>query len=303
MKRKLIALSTIIFAFFALTGITQGKAPKFRFKLTSGYGTVSVGDYHTYGEDSEKYFDDLASLIQSLGYNVTQEGEFKKINWGLEFGGEAILTLGTIGVGGGFEYLRRGKDSELSITVPPTQETYVGSIDPKFSVLSLYGNFYFFLPSTPPLNVYLYAGPDLHFGKITTTFEEYYNWVAGTYSWKDTQETEATATGIGFHAGVGLEYDIASNVAFFIEGKAKYCKIKGWEGEYTFTGTETGFSPYIESGEGTLYFYEVENLPGKWYSTVEMQETRPSGVGIRDVEEFSVNLTGFSLRAGIVIKF
>jgi len=301
MKRKLIALSTMVFAFFALTGITQGITPGFKFKLTGGYGTISVGDYNTYGEDMEKFLDDYSSLIEQLGWSVSREGEFKKMNWGLEFEGEAILTLGTFGIGGGFGYLRRGKETEMSISVSEAGFTMGGTIKPTFSIISLHSSFYFFVPIPPPLNIYLYAGPALYRGKITSTMTEYER-ETGWVDWSEESELEATATSFGFHGGVGLEIDIASNIAFFIEGKGRYAKLSGWEGEVTYTERENGGS-WTESLDGTIYFYEEEMLPGRWYSTVEMDDSKPSGAWARNVEEFSVNLTGFSLRAGIVIKF
>lgn len=303
MKRKLIALSTMVFAFFALTGITQGLTPGFKFKLTGGYGTISVGDYNTYGEDSEKFMDDYASLLQQWnpGLSITQEGEFKKMNWGLEFEGEAILTLGTFGIGGGFGYLRRGKETEMSISASEVGFSVGGSIEPRFSIISLHSSFYFFVPTPPPIGIYVYAGPALYRGKITSTLIEYER-ETGWYDWSEEAEIEATATSFGFHGGVGVEIDIASNIAFFIEGKGKFGKLSGWEGEVTYTERENGWSG-TESLDGTIYFYEMEKLPGKWYSEIEMEDSKPSGAWARDVEEFSVNLTGFSLRAGIVIKF
>jgi len=303
MKRKLFALSTIMFAFFALTRIAQAQIPKpgFKLKFTGGFGTMLIGDYHTYGDDLERYAEDLISYAKSLGYSASKSGEFNKINLGMEFEGEAIIKLGSFGIGAGFGYLTRGRLTDISVNVSYTQETLGRSIDPKVSVLHLGGNFYYFPPT--PLNIYLYAGPAMYFGKLTGTLEDYYENRSYSYSYKETSEVKATATSIGFHAGVGLELNVAPNVAFFIEGKARYCKIKSWDGDYTYTETETGYLPYTESGNGTMYFYEEELLSGKWYSTIEMSKDKPSGYGIRNIEEFSVNLTGLSLRVGVTIKF
>ena len=78
MKRKLISLSTMIFAFFFLTCTGIGQAQDFikgfSLKFTGGYGTMATGDYNTVGEDQEQYFDDYKAFLESwLGVQVSRE--------------------------------------------------------------------------------------------------------------------------------------------------------------------------------------------------------------------------------------
>lgn len=293
--------------------VTKKPSKKFGLKLKAagGYGTMSIGDYHAWGEDAQQYMDDLVALAEGVGWSATQEGEFEKVGLGMEFEGEGILKFGSIGLGGGVGLLRRGKFSELSVYIPDSTETIGGSIDPTVTVYSLFGNLYLFLPTPSPIELYLYGGAAYYYGKMSVTFTEYYQWESQQYSYRETSDGEATSSAIGFHAGAGLEIDLSPNFAFFIEGKARLAKLKAWEGTYDYEEIEQdplfigwGGYTYSESGEGTLYTYEEEDgIIGNFYTQIGMSDTSPSGTGIRNVEEFVFDLTGVSLRIGLVIKF
>jgi hypothetical protein len=53
-----------------------------------------------------------------------------------------------------------------------------------------------------------------------------------------------------------------------------------------------------------VYIYdEEEDFLENYYTTVEMWDEVPSGTWIRNVDEFTFNLSSVSLRLGITIKF
>jgi len=294
MKRKLIALSTMTFIFLALTGMAQAQLG-FRLKLTGGYGTMATGDYNTVGKDQELYFDNYKSLIESLdGVQVSRTGEFKKINMGIEFEGELIMDLGgTLGIGFGVGYIRRSNESEMGLLISEIGNIS-SSVEPIITVTPINLSLYFFPPVTPSMNTYLYGGAGYYMGKLMATSE-----IAMDGDWEKS-ESELKDKGLGFHIGVGLEFNIVPKIAIFIEGKARYCKLKNWEGDSTLTDSDG----WTGSESGTMWYYEAEDYDtGKWYSMIAIQEDKPSGNGIRDIREFEVNLSGISLRTGIRLKF
>ncbi len=65
MKRKLIASSTMIVLFLALTGIGQAQTG-FKLKFIGGYSTMKTGDFNTFGQDFDTYLDDLLAAIEAL---------------------------------------------------------------------------------------------------------------------------------------------------------------------------------------------------------------------------------------------
>ncbi len=297
MKRKLITLSTMIFFFLALTGIGQAQdfIKEFSLKFTGGFGTMAIGDYNTIGEDQKQFFDDYKALMETFGFQVSRTGEFKKINMGLEFEGELIMDLGgAFGIGFGVGYIRRSNESETGLSIADLGSLSY-SIEPIITVTPVNLSLYFFPPIAPSMNIYLYGGLGYYMGKLTATSE-----MAADGYWEKS-ESELKDKGLGFHAGAGLEFNIAPKIVIFIEGKGRYCKLKSWEGDSTLTDSDG----WTGSESGTLWYYEAQGFygTGKWYSMIVLQEDKPSGYDIRNIREFAANLSGISLRTGIRIKF
>jgi len=298
MKRKLIALSTMIFAFFFFTGTGFGQVQDFikgfNLKFTGGYGTMATGDYNTMGKDLESYFDDYSALL-----GVSRTGEFKKINMGLEFEGEIIMDLnGNFGIGFGVGYIRRSNESEISLSVPGIGSISY-SLEPIITVTPVNLSLYFFPPIASSMNIYLYGGFGYYISKLTSIYR-FDAQLAGFPEYWEKSESELKDKGLGFHAGAGLEFNIAPKIAIFIEGKGRYCKLKSWEGDSTLTDSDG----WTGSESGTMWYYEAQDFDtGKWYSMIVLQEDKPSGYYIRNIREFEVNLSGISLRTGIRIKF
>jgi len=300
MKRKLIALSAITFVFLFLTGTGIGQAQDFikgfSLKFTGGYGTMAIGDYNAFGKDFEQYLDDIKPLIESWnGFQVSRTGEFKKINMGAEFEGEIIMGLsGTFGIGFGVGYISRSSVSKMGLSIDDLA-SFSYSIEPIISVTPINLNLYLFPPIAPAMNIYLYGGFGYYMGKFTVTSKTV------TDGYWEKSESELKDKSLGFHAGAGLEFNIAPKVAIFIEGKGRYCKLKTWEGDSTLTDSDG----WTGSESGTMWYYEEQDHDtDKWYSTIALQENKPSEYDdIRNIREFEANLSGISLRIGIKIKF
>ena len=301
MKRRLIILSTIIFALFSLVGIGQSQdfIKGFSLKLTGGYGTMAVGDFNTVVEDLDSLYNYIASY-----YGVTKEGTLKQLNYGIELEGEIIMKLpGNFGLGIGTGYYLRSKDSEFSIEeYYPSYEGFQGrtiSLKPKFTAIPITLTFYYFLPSKSLVNLYLNGGIGCYFGKATFTIrEDLVPYFDDSPEWNEKQ-LEAKDQNFGLHGGVGLEFNVISNVAFFIEGNGLYCKLKSWKGDVI-----TEYSHELSDKEsGTVFYYEEEGWGERLYTKFTASKIKPTWDGISNVRKFEFNLSGFSLRGGIIIRF
>jgi opacity protein-like surface antigen len=292
MKRKLIASSAIIFGFFFLTGIGIGQSQDFikgfSLKLTGGYGTMAVGDFNTVVEDLDSRYNYIASY-----YGVTKEGTLKQLNYGIELEGEIIMKLpGNFGLGIGTGYYLRSKDSEFSIEeYLPGYGYFQGrtiSLKPKFTAIPITLTFYYFLPSKSLVNLYLNGGIGYYFGKVTFTIrEDLVPYFDDSPEWNEKQ-LEAKDQGFGLHGGVGLEFNVISKVAFFIEGNGIYCILKSWKGDVI-----TEYSHKSSDKEsGTVLYYEEAG-----YANFTTSKDRPN------VRKLRWNLSGLSLRGGIRIRF
>lgn len=304
MKRKLIILSTMIFALFFLVRIGQSKdfIKGFSLKLTGGYGTMATGDYNTYIQGVGEFFSQY-SEISGFAY----EGEFKKINKGLEYEGEFIMKIfGGFGIGIGTGYIKRSNEAEFVLTEPPSPLLPTFSSDSmkfRLNAISINLSAYYFTPDTFPLKLFLFGGVGYYFGKITYIFRTDIQ-PAGVVlpSWRQL-EGEIKDQALGFQGGAGLEFKIIPKVNFFIEGRVRHCELKSWEGDQTKTESHV----FRDSISGSMWYYEeFHGLTGEYHPKIALSEDKPISSDIdpkRNIREFEFNLSGYSLRGGIRIRF
>jgi opacity protein-like surface antigen len=290
MKRKLAVLSMLLFAIFALTGISQAQG--FRLKLSGGYGTMTTGDYNSYGAG----LDSLIGILEALG--ATTEGEFNKINLGFEYEAELIWSLPAgFGVGVGVGYIRRGETTEMNASLPLVGSASA-SIVPKITAIPVNLSAYYFTPGVVPLKFFVYGGIGYYFGKMTIDIREDSTPPA---FWSE-QEAMFKDQGFGLHGGIGLEFKVAPRIALFIEGRARQCKLKGWDGDGNYEDSDG----ITDIDIGSLWYLEEldQNYgSGEWLPGIMLSRNIPVGSDIRNVRKFELNLSGVSLRTGIRIKF
>jgi len=275
MKRKLSILTTIIFVLFALTGMSQAK--DFSLKLTGGYGTMTVGDYNSFGE---------------------KQGEFKSLKWGVEGEGEIIFKLPAgLGIGIGVGYIQRSNESDLGVTIPLLGEFNL-NLQPDLTAIPINLSAYYFTPGVVPLKLFAYGGVGYYFGKINHIFRVD---MSPPAYWEQT-EGDIKGQGFGFHGGAGLEFNFIPKVSFFVEGRARYCKLTSWEGDETSRDSDGA----TDSQSGTLWYFEALDTnfgTGQWFSALTLSDTQPAGAEVRNVRKYEADLSGFILRVGIRIKF
>ena len=281
-------MTAILFTFFASAGISQ--AAGFSLKITGGYGTMATGDYNTFGQDWERFISVAADLS-----GATASGEFKKLNFGLEYEGEFILNLlGGFGIGIGVGYIQRSNQSELGLTEPLAGSLTI-IISPYFTATPINVSAYYFSPGVVPLKLFVYGGGGYYIARIKTTFRLEAEPPA---VWAET-EGELKDQGFGFHVGGGLEFKFIPKVSFFVEGRYRYCKLKNWEGDETYRDSDGITDEY----SGALWYFEEQGPGGEWYSSIELAENQPDDPAYRNVRPFEADLSGFVLRMGVRIKF
>jgi hypothetical protein len=296
MQKNFITLSVMVLTFFILTGVCQAQdfIKEFSLKFTGGYSTIAVGDFNTVIETQDSYFETYAAL-----FGATKEGELKKFHGGVEFEGEIIMNLTeNFGIGIGAGYIQISNENETNLRHELAGEfTYF--IKPKFTAVPVNLSLYYFYPVASSTNLYFNGGISYYFGKVTSTSRMDNEPTGGPPEWYRS-EGEFKDQGLGFHGGIGLDYLIGSNIGLFLEGKVRYCKLKSWEGDDTLTYS----SGVTDKNSGTLWFLEVSDPDiGAEFSQISLAEQKPSDPEIRNAREFEADLSGFSLRAGIRIRF
>lgn len=295
MKKRFIASLTLACAVIFLTGFGQAQdiMPKFSLKMTGGYGTMKVGDLNAFIETLDTYLSDIADL-----WDISKEGEGKKINMGLEFEGEFMLKLmKSFGIAIGAGYIMRSSESTLSIYDAAARETYI--FKPEVKAIPVNLGIYFFSSILPSTDLYLNGGVSYYFGKGKSALRSEYEEAGEIQGWSESVGN-IKDKGIGFFGGIGLEFNFGPALSLFVEGKGRYCKLNNWSGDETYTYYD-GFS---DTNSGTMWYYEFyDDELGKWYPFLTMMDEEPSGTDIRNVRKFEADLSGFSLRAGFKIKF
>jgi len=115
-------------------------------------------------------------------------------------------------------------------------------------------------------------------------------------------DQEAEASGVGYHAGLGFEISLAPHLGFFLEGRARYAEISGFEGTLRYKDSDGG----LDIDEGKLYYWKEEVFGNKYTFVFISESDTPSFTGLsspESVREAVIDLTGVTLLAGFKIRF
>ena len=264
---------------------SRGFAMSIGIKLSGGINHLFLGDINDY---LEGYSDYLAGLL-------TIDGEFKKIRYGLDFEGDVIIYIMPqfgIGIGAGYIYGKKGEDTN-KITFPVGDETTVVADEMEVSAVPIRLGIYYFSPLSSKARFFLNAGAGYYF---ISWSEAWQNVKDGTWN---TMNRKVRGQCLGFQGGIGFEFDFAQNIAFVIEGYGRMAKSKNLHGEFERASNTAipGIIGQNPSPEGTLYYYE------KNYPTLIIRDAEPYGETLRNIRQAGINLSGFTARAGIKIRF
>jgi hypothetical protein len=292
MKRTFILLVHILLVILLIQVSAQAKNP-FSFRLNLGGGFISAGDINTIIDSHNSLFEETASC---LGLN--KKGNFKKINWGPDLEGEFIFHLqDNIGVGLSSGYILRKASSKVILDYESIYYN-ITQFKPEISAVPVKLSFYYFHPVFSKIRLFVRCGIGIYLGQMNYLMDMDET-ILG-FNYLSETKGDVTAKGLGLHGAIGMEYSLGKNLFVFFEGKGRYAELKKWKGQEVFL--YTGYESEIRSG--TLWYYENFNEDlGKSYSNIRLLEEKPTGSSLKNVREFSVSLSGFTLSTGIRIRF
>jgi opacity protein-like surface antigen len=234
----------------------------------------------------------ISSAAEFSGWSVL--GETNPIRMGYDFGGDLIINLTPgIGLGFGAGYIQGTKESQIAYAKGTYNLTMTSK--PDIRAIPLRAGLFLNLPMGERVRLNFNVGAGYYISKYS------YDWkIEGTGYWDDIDKItyKVSVNGIGFHGGVGLEFDLTSNLAFFIEGQARYAKIGSFEG----TVEKHYKEDWTYSGEGNLYCYDLKYGDNN-FKQLDVRSTQPSGPYVTNVREANVDFSGVYGVAGIKIKF
>jgi len=277
----------------AQTGIFETqKFSRLSLKLYGGYSHILAGDIN---EGSDGFFE-ILDLYAALGVG-TLTGGYKPLHGGYDFGADLIYQITpTIGVGVGAGYMRNTKTSTATLTDGENQLEVAAQ--PTVSAIPIRLGLFFTVPVAGQVNLTADLGGTYYAGlKLDATQLIQFSPI----NWSEMSVASLTAgsSNLGFHGSLGFEYLFSPKMGFFVEAAGRYAKLKNFE-EVTGIMNDSGGSS--DTTDGKLYIATTTD-PDFTFSLFTVEETPP----VDDVEatfrEPKIDLSGFSLRVGIRIRF
>ena len=253
---------------------------RFNLFLSGGGNFISGGDLNEGSQGLADYYSDI------LG--IQGKGDIKPLDLSYIFGAEISFSLSNVFfVGIGADYLFRERESRVEFQ----NSSSIDSLTTRPKIKAI------------PVRLTLYCYP-VHFFYIKTGLEYFFTECSYFYRIKEDDifkdwTGEAKARDVGIVGGFGFVQEIVPHLDFFMEATGRYARINNFEGKTDYKES-TGLT-YTE--EGILYIYEGKTSEEKSYPLLFIREKKPTEAGVSDVQNAMIDLSGFSIKAGIRIRF
>lgn len=288
--RKIIFFCVIFLMVFVFSVYSESPPErKFELKLSGGISHLSRTD----SEDTADYWSHLSKIsTEAAGGAFTREKN--NLDWGWEFSGEIVLNLSSrFALSGGAGYIT-GKYSSTSGTT--NQEGAASSTsenDQTVRAVPVTFGICTYLPVSSKSRFYISAGVGYYFASFS--FSNYRE--DDIPYWIDINFT-GSGGDIGVHGGIGFEYALSKNIAIVIEGFGRYAKISGFKG----TRDREDSNNWSDSSDATHYHYEHYAWTEEWLARTGFSTEPPSGEDVRNVRDFEIDFSGYTIRVGLKIK-
>ncbi len=237
------------------------------------------GDLNKGGEGLADFFEDESG--------VSRQGEIKKLQLNYLFGGELNIPISRSSfLGLGADYITGKAKSVTQYPIEPNPNTFTTLPKVEAYVLRLSLSYF------PVPYFYIKTGLEYY---LASTFYYYHRQEGDVFI-----EHDGKADGHGFGSQLSLGVVIATDlpISLFLEVSGRYAKISNFDGEYTIKDS-TG---YQTKEKGTLYIYQYTS-GDKSYPQLFMHEEVPTDTNITEIKEATLDLSGVSVKIGIIFRF
>ena len=314
--------------------------------LAGGLSKIDGGDLNGMIGDWNEAYEDYDSYFPTAIFSA----DWKQFKWTRNLKGEILFNLfPSFSIGLGIEYLTKKSKGTLTFDDEDMGRIYEAGYyydmffeennqwepEHKLTAIPVTLNTYFFIPVASKAELFITGGIGYYFGRLE--YNEPYQYDLdlqadyylndGTYlfsleydnySEEGTYVYEAKCKKIGFHAGIGIDIMLHSNISLVVEGNYRYVNFKDWNGNgkeewswYDEWKWSDELIAYYDSDSGSeswkqkIWYWEYDDSDtGKRYESIFLMDEKPeANAEIRNVRQAKINLNGFSLRAGIKISF
>jgi len=288
MNKRLVLLGML----FLLCSGAPTYAQKWSLKLGTGIGYASGGDFSA----GVRGLSDYAKFLYS-----DLDGEFRPPHLAADIvAGEVIVYVRPrigFGIGAGFFQLARSSELTYSLGDAPVRE----KLRPVFSAVPIQANVHYRIPLTARLNLDVNAGVSYLLAKVTWQWEQTLAFGSYQYTFSDRFTYTARRGGLGFQAGVSIEYPLSTRIGLFLQVSGRVVTIKAIKGSWTEQGGDGTYNFNETATNQKAWYYDWETNAAS-YGQIVFQETQPASPTFRNVREARLNLSGVGAILGIKIR-
>jgi hypothetical protein len=278
----------------AATGEPKKSSP-LSLRLYGGLSRLAAGDLN---EGFDGFFELLELYAADVGASTT--GGYNPLHAGYNFGADLIFQLTpNIGVGIGAGYLQISKSSLMTLSFEGEEFTLTGT--PKLSAMPIRLAVFLTLPLGGKFNLTADAGAAIYAG-LKLDAEQRLE--LSTTDWQEmslSASRSSLSDNLGFQGSLGFEYKISQKMGFFLEAVGRYARFKNFD---TATGISefSGGSPETDVGKIYLETNTIAGVGSYSWFIVSADPPTPEPP-YTEYREPKIDLSGFSLQAGIRIRF
>jgi len=264
-----------------------------RLKLSGGRGYLMMDGVNQILQDWRTYEKKDSDNLPNWTF-IGEEGI--SFHDSLDLEGELLWFLTrnlALGLGGGWIHGKlSGEDNELRQAYDDgfgnvlVTFSYIRPNEARAVPLTL--SAYLFFRITGRLSLFMRGGGGVLWAEVNDR-EGYRDVELDTYDY----EWQQMASGWGriLHGGLGMAVEIERGLSLFIEGNVRQGGVRGLDGEN------------FEKEKGTLYYFEEYHQHiDFWKSEHRVLSQPPDGENMRNIREAEIDLDGFSVRIGLIVR-
>jgi hypothetical protein len=280
----------LVQAAFLLLSVSSAFAAGVEVRVGGGLFGSSLPDLNSYLRDATRHeFDGLKTVgyVLHSGFEEARGGRELSLSLSLPIADHLALEAGA-----GYQKVsRRGNAMALESSFAFLDDTR----DLSLVSLPVFLGLDYGWPLSRTASVHLFASGGLVFSRFKESGEEILTLKSGneghTHSWT----AEASATGYGFQAGLGLEVKVAGPLGLFLRGGVRTAKVAGFTGRST---AQFNASTYQDDNL-RLYYYEFTgNYPAKTYAAISLPNAA-QGSRLEVIRDANLGLSGPFIGAGL----
>jgi hypothetical protein len=247
---------------------------------------AAVGDLNDGAQGLARYYE--SRLGASAG------SEVEAVHFGYLVGAEVRVPLAYgFSFALGAEHTSEEKASSFVFAGGSTEASY--SAKPGFSLTTVSTALLYY----PQRIFYIRAGLDYSFGRASYFYRTSHPIPGQADEFWQEWTGRASSGGFGWQLGLGLEWPLGRRLAVVAEAAFRGGRLSGLKGEDLYrdsTGTES-------REKGTLYHVWATAGGTEVFPLVFVRNREPAEAGIVDSRKAEFNLTGYSLRVGLQVRF